>query len=138
MRSLVALTLACALAATFTGLVAEVFAFRSAYAGTGREELFLLMRLVVLLALVVLLVVRGGRAGIAAAVAMVFGVTFLEWLLMPLAHFWASISEPAVQGEFQRPGYWRWATFDIIGLTVAAVFAHGLRLIATANPDKEP
>ncbi len=60
MSSLVALTAGCAFAAALFGAGSQVFAFRSVYAGSGREGVILITRLLVYLALATILVFRGG------------------------------------------------------------------------------
>src|SRR5215210_7045826 len=57
---LVALTLGCTFAAALFGFGAQVYAWKSAYAGdVGREQLILLTRLLVFVTLAVVLVFRG-------------------------------------------------------------------------------
>jgi len=137
---LVALTVGCTFAAAIFGFGAQVFAWKSAYEGDfGREQLILLTRLLVFLALAVTLVLRGGWRGVLAAVAMIAGATLLEWTLFPLAHEWAAISDPEgyereFGGEFSRPTYGQWATYDIIGVAISAALAQGLRIMAHVNP----
>src|ERR671915_1534827 len=137
---LVALTVSCTLAAAIFGFGAQVYAWKSAYAGDiGREQLILLARLLVFLVLAVTLVLRGGWRGVLAALAMVVGATLLEWALFPLPHEWAAISDPAgYEREFgeevSRPTYGQWATYDILGVGISAALAQGLRLMAHVNP----
>ena len=137
---LVALTVGCTLAAAIFGFGAQVYAWKSAYAGDiGREQLILLARLLVFLMLAVTLVLRGGWRGVLAALTMVVGATLLEWALFPLAHEWAAISDPAgyerrFGEEIPRPTYGSLATYDIIGVGISAALAQGLRLMAHVNP----
>lgn len=137
---LVALTLACTVAAAIFGFGAQVYAWKSIYEGdTGREQLILLTRLLVFLALALMLVFQGGWRGVLAALAMVVGATLVEWSLFPLAHDWAAISDPAgyereFGEEIKRPTYGQWATYDIIGIGISAALAQGLRLMANVNP----
>jgi hypothetical protein len=138
--SLVALTLGCTLAATIFGFGAQVYAWKSAYAGDfGREQLILLSRLLVFLVLAVTLVLRDGWRGVVAALAMVVGATFLEWALFPLSYEWAAVSDPAgyereFGGEVSRPAYSQWATYDVLGVGISAALAQGLRIMAQVNP----
>ncbi|MDP8948048.1 MAG: hypothetical protein M3N09_08125 [Actinomycetota bacterium] len=137
--SLVVLTLGCTFAAALFGFGAQVYAWKSAYAGDlGREQLILFSRLLVLLVLAVILVFRGGWSGVLAALVMVGGATFIEWALFPFAYGWAAVSDPSGYaeefGEVGRPSYGRWATFDIIGIGFSAAFAQGLRMMANVNP----
>jgi hypothetical protein len=136
---LVALTVGCTFAAALFGFGAQVYAWKSAYQGDlGREQLILLARLLVFLVLAVILVFRGGWRGVLAAVAMAVGATLAEWALFPLAYDWAAIDDPSGYaekfGEVRRPGYGRWATFDILGVSLSAALAQGLRLMANVNP----
>lgn len=137
-RSLAALTLACAFAAALFGFGAGVLSFQSAYDEAGRESLLQLARLVVYLALAVLLVYKGCWKGVLAALAMVLAATAAEWALLPVSYTWASLADPEGYAEqiggVERPTYIQWATFDVIGVCIAAAFAQGLRIIATANP----
>lgn len=137
---LIALALGCTFAAALFGFGAQVYAWRSVYEGdVGREQLILLTRLLVFLVLAITLVLRGGWRGVLAAVAMVVGATLLEWALFPLAYEWAAVSDPAGYArkfgdEVSRPTYGQWATYDILGIGLAAALAHGLRLMAHVNP----
>ena len=136
---LVALTLGCTFASALFGFGAQVYAWKSAYAGDlGREQLILFRRLLVLLVLAVILVFRGGWSGVLAAVVMVVGATFIEWALFPFAYGWAAVSDPSGYaeefGEVGRPSYERWATFDVVGIGISAALAQGLRLMANVNP----
>jgi hypothetical protein len=138
--SLVALTLGCTFAAAVFGFGAQVYAWKSAYAGDfGREQLILLSRLLVFLVLAVTLVLRDGWRGVIAALAMVVGATFLEWALFPLSYEWAAVSDPAgyereFGGEVSRPAYSQWATYDVLGVGISAALAQGLRIMAQVNP----
>ena len=136
---LVALTLGCTFAAALFGFGAQVYAWRSAYEGDlGREQLILLTRLLAFVALAVVLVFRGGWRGVLAAILMTVGATFIEWALFPFAYGWAATGDPAGYaekfGEVGRPSYESWATFDVIGVGIAAALAQGLRLMANVNP----
>ncbi len=136
---LVALTIGCTFAAALFGFGAQVYAWRSVYAGDlGREQLILLSRLIVLVVLAVILVLRGGWPGVLAAILMTFGATFIEWALFPFAYGWAAIDDPAGYaerfGEVGRPSYERWATFDVLGVGISAALAQGLRMMANVNP----
>jgi hypothetical protein len=138
-RSLIALTLGCTFAAVIFGFGAQVYAWRSAYAGDfGREQLILFSRLVVLVVLAVVLVFRGGWPGVLAGVAMAVAATLVEWALFPFAFGWAAISDPSGYaeefGEVSRPSYELWATFDVIGVGISAALAQGLRIMANVNP----
>ena len=135
----VALTLGCTFAAALFGFGAQVYAWKSSYAGDfGREQLILLARLVVFVVLAVVLVLRGGWPGVAAAVLMTLGATFIEWAFFPFAYTWAAIDDPAGYaeefGEVGRPSYERWATFDVVGVGISAALAQGLRMMANVNP----
>ena len=137
-RSLLALTVACTLAAALFGFGAEVFAFQSVYEGSGREGVILISRLLAYLALALLLVFKGGWWGVLAAVAMTVGATAAEWALIPAAKTWAGLSDPAGYAErfgigrpMSYPGY---ATFDVLGVGIAAAFARGLIMMAHVNP----
>jgi hypothetical protein len=136
---LVALTLGCTFAAALFGFGAQVYAWRSVYEGdVGREQLIMLTRLLVFVTLAVVLVFRGGWPGVLAAVLMALGATFVEWALFPFAYGWAAIGDPAGYaerfGEVGRPSYESWATFDVIGVGIAAALAQCLRMMAHVNP----
>lgn len=137
-RSLAGLTLLCTFSAVIFGFGAGVLSFQSAYEETGRAELIQFTRLVVYLALAVILVYRGHWRGVLAALAMVLAATAIEWALLPVSYAWASLGDPQGYAErfggVERPGYLNWATFDVIGVGIAAAFAQGLRVIATADP----
>jgi hypothetical protein len=139
LRSLLTLTVGCAVAATIFGFGAEVFSWRSAYAGeAGRVTLIQTSRLAVLVALAVLLALRGGWWGIPAAVAMALAATAVEWALFPLAYEWAALDDPAGYarrfGEVRRPGYGAWSTYDVIAAGFAAALTQGLRTVAGVSP----
>ncbi len=136
---LVALTLGCTFAAALFGFGAQVYAWKSAYAGDfGREQLIVLTRLLVFVTLAVVLVFRGGWPGVLAAMLMAVGATFIEWALFPFAYTWAAIEDPSGYaekfGEVGRPSYERWATFDVVGVGISAALAQGLRMMANVNP----
>ncbi len=136
---LVALTLGCTFAAALFGFGAQVYAWKSAYAGDlGREQLILFSRLLVFVVLAVILVFRGGWPGVLAAVLMTVGATFIEWVLFPFAYGWAAIGDPSGYAEefgaVGRPSYERWAAFDVIGVGISAALAQGLRMMANVNP----
>jgi hypothetical protein len=136
---LVALTLGCTFAAALFGFGAQVYAWKSAYAGDlGREQLILLTRLLVLVVLAVVLVFRGGWPGVLAALLMAVGATFVEWALFPFAYGWAAIEDPLGYaekfGEIGRPSYRDWATFDVLAVAISAALAQGLRMVVSLNP----
>jgi hypothetical protein len=136
---LVALTLGCAFAAALFGFGAQVYAWKSAYAGDlGRGQLVMLTRLLAFVVLAVVLVFRGGWPGVLAAILMVVGATSVEWVLYPFAYTWAAIEDPSGYaerfGEIGRPSYERWATFDVLGVGISAALAQGLRLVLSVNP----
>ena len=93
--SLIALTLACTVAATIFGFGSEVFSWRSLYKDLGREELIQATRLFVYIALGVLLAFRGGWLGVLAAIVMATAATSAEWALYPFAYAWAAVDDPA-------------------------------------------
>lgn len=136
--SLIALTLACTVAATIFGFGSEVFSWRSIYEGLGREELIQATRLFVYVALGVLLAFRGGWPGVLAAILMATAATSAEWALYPFAYAWAAIDDPAAYadefGNIRRPPYVYWTIFDILGVGISAALAQGLRLLAHVNP----
>ena len=136
--ALIALTLACTVAATIFGFGSEVFSWRSAYKGLGREELIQATRLFVYVALGVLLVFRGGWRGVFAAILMATAATSAEWVLYPFSYTWAAIDDPAGYavkfGSLGRPPYVIWTIYDILGVGISAVLAQGLRLAANVNP----
>ncbi len=137
-KSLIALTLGCTFAAALFGFGANVFAFRSAYEELGREPLILLTGLLVYLTLAVILVFRGSWWGVLASIVMTVGATAVEWALLPFAQAWAATGDPAGYaekfGDVGRPSYGTWATFEIIGVGIAAAVARGLVLMAHVNP----
>lgn len=136
--SLIGLTVGCTVAALIFGFGSEVFSWKSAYAGLGREALIQTTRLVVYVTLGVLLAFRGGWHGVLAAIAMAFVATSVEWALYPFSYAWASIEDPAgyadTFGGVQRPPYAFWTTYDIIGVGISAALAQGLRTMAHVNP----
>jgi fatty acid desaturase len=137
-RSLVALALGCTLAAALFGFGAEVFSYRSAYEGFGREPLIQATRLFVYVALGVLLAFRGGWPGVLAAILMALLATSLEWALFPASYWWAALEDPDGYadkfGGVQRPPYSFWITYDVLGVGISAALAQGLRTMALANP----
>lgn len=136
--SLIGLTVACTISAVIFGFGAEMFSWRSAYEGLGREALIQTTRLVVYVTLGILLAFRGGWHGVLAAIAMAFVATSVEWALYPFSYAWASIEDPAGYAEtfggVQRPDYAFWTTYDIIGVGISAALAQGLRTMAHVNP----
>jgi hypothetical protein len=137
-RSLIALTVACTVAATLFGFGAQVFAWRSVYAGLGREDLIQATRLFVFVALGVLLAFRGGWRGVVAAIVMATAATSLEWALFPYSYAWATLDDPAGYadkfGGVRRPAYATWTTYDILGVGISAALAQGLRTMARVDP----
>jgi hypothetical protein len=136
--SLMALTLACTVAATIFGFGSEVFSWRSVYKGLGREELIQTTRLFVYIALGVLLAFRGGWPGVLAAIVMATAATSAEWALYPFAYAWAAVDDPAGYaekfGSVGRPSYVAWTTYDILGVGISSALAQGLRMMANVNP----
>jgi len=136
--SLIALTVGCTVAAVIFGFGSEMFSWRSAYAGLGREALIQTTRLFVYVALGVLLVFRGGWRGVRAAIVMASVATSVEWVLYPFSYAWAAIEDPAgyadTFGDVKRPTYAFWTTYDIIGVGISAALAQGLRTMAHVNP----
>jgi hypothetical protein len=136
--SLIALTLACTVAATIFGFGSQIFAWRSVYGGLGREELIQVSRLFVYVALGVLLAFHGGWKGVLAAVVMATVAASAEWALYPFSYAWAALDDPAGYadrfGGVRRPSYAYWATYDILGVGISAALAQGLRIMAHANP----
>ena len=136
--SLIALTLACTVAATIFGFGSEVFSWRSVYNGLGREELIQATRLFVYIAFGVLLAFRGGWPGVLAAIAMAAAATSAEWALYPFAFTWAAVDDPAGYadrfGSVGRPSYVDWTTYDILGVGISSALAQGLRMMANVNP----
>ena len=137
-RSLIALTVACTVAATIFGFGAQVFTWRSVYHGLGREDLIQATRLFVFVALGVLLAFRGGWRGVVAAIVMATAVTSLEWALFPYSYAWATLEDPAGYAEkfggVRRPAYATWTTYDILGVGISAALAQGLRTMAHVDP----
>jgi hypothetical protein len=137
-RSLIALTVACTVAATIFGFGAQVFAWRSVYEGLGREDLIQVTRLFVFVALGVLLAFRGGWRGVLAAIAMATAATSLEWVLFPYSYAWATLDDPAGYadkfGGVRRPAYATWTTYDILGVGISSALAQGLRTMAHVDP----
>ena len=136
---LIALTIGCTFAAALLGFGAQVYAWKSAYAGDlGREQLILLARLLAFVVLAAVLVFRGGWIGVLAAIFMVAVATLVEWALLPFAYTWAAIQDPSGYaerfGEISRPPYESWATFDVMGVGITAAFAQGLRIVVSLNP----
>ncbi len=117
---------------------ADVYAFRSTYEGTGRTELIMLTRLVVLLALAAILVFRAEWRGVLAAIVMIVAATVLEWVLFPLSFDWAAIGDPSGYrerfGNVVRPPYASIAIYDLLSVSISAAFAQGLRMMARVNP----
>jgi hypothetical protein len=136
--SLIALTLACTVAATIFGFGSQVFSWRSVYGGLGREELIQASRVFVYVALGVLLAFRGGWLGVFAAILMATTATSAEWALYPFAYAWAALDDPAGYaerfGSVRRPSYIYWTTYDILGVGISAALAQGLRMMANVNP----
>jgi hypothetical protein len=137
-RSLIALTVACTVAATIFGFGAQVFSWRSVYDGLGRESLIQATRLFVFVALGVLLAFRGGWRGVVAAIVMATAATSLEWVLFPYSYAWATLDDPAGYadkfGGVRRPTYATWTTYDILGVGISAALAQGLRTMAHVDP----
>jgi hypothetical protein len=137
-RSLIALTVACTVAATIFGFGAQVFAWRSVYDGLGREDLIQVTRLFVFVTLGVLLAFRGGWRGVLAAIVMATVATSLEWTLFPYSYAWATLEDPAGYadkfGGVRRPAYATWTTYDILGVGISAALAQGLRTMAHVDP----
>lgn len=138
LRSLIALTIGCTLAGAIFGFGSAVFSFRSAYEELGRETLIQFTSTIVYLALALILVFKGGWRGVLASVAMVVGATAIVWALLPAALSWAAVSDPAGYGKrfgsFSRPSYVDWALYDVLGISIAAAFAQGLKMMARVDP----
>ncbi len=136
--SLIALTVGCTVAATIFGFGSQVFSWRSAYGGLGREELIQATRLFVYVALGVLLAFRGGWRGVLAAIVMATAATSTEWVLYPFSYAWAAIDDPAGYadkfGNVGRPSYAYWSTYDILGVGISAALAQGLRTMSHIDP----
>ena len=137
-RSLIALTVACTVAAAIFGFGAQVFAWRSVYDGLGREDLIQVTRLFVFVALGVLLAFRGGWRGVLAAIVMATVATSLEWALFPYSYAWATLEDPVGYAEkfggVRRPAYATWTTYDILAVGISAALAQGLRTMAHVDP----
>ncbi len=135
---MIALTLACTVAATIFGFGSQVYSWRSLYDGLGREGLIQAARVFVYVALGVLLAFRGGWTGVLAAIVMATAATSAEWVLFPYSYAWATLEDPAGYadkfGGVRRPAYSLWITYDILGVGISAALAQGLRLMAHANP----
>lgn len=136
--SLIALTLACTVAATIFGFGSQVYSWRSLYDDLDREGLMQAARVFVYVALGVLLAFRGGWTGVLAAIVMATAATSAEWVLFPYSYAWATLEDPAgyadMFGGVRRPAYSLWITYDILGVGISAALAQGLRLMAHANP----
>ena len=140
---LVALTVGCTVSAAIFGFGSEVFSFRSAFSGGGREVLILFTRTLVFIVLAAILVFRGGWLGVAAALVMTVAATLVEWALFPFAFEFAAIEDPAgYEKEYgegvARPTYGAWALFDIVSVGIAAALTQGLRLMAHVDPRRTP
>ncbi|CAN5512574.1 hypothetical protein BH24ACT22_BH24ACT22_12810 [soil metagenome] len=138
-KSLLAMTLFYVFAAALFGFGTDIFSFRSAYVGDGREVLMLVVRLAVYVILAILLVFKGGWQGVVAAIVMAAAATTLQWFLFPLAYDWAAISDPGgyaeVFGYVSRPSYFEWpAVYDVFGVGISAVLVQGMRVMAHVNP----
>jgi len=137
-KSLLVLTIGCTLAGAIFGFGTNVFSFRSAYEGLGREPLIQTASTFVYLALALILVFKGAWKGVLAALFMVAGVTAISWAFFPLALGLAGVSDPAGYAgrfaSFPRPSYEDWAVFDIAFVGISAALAQGLRLIVNVNP----
>ncbi len=135
---MIALTLACTVAATIFGFGSQVFSWRSIYDSLGREELIQATRVFVYVALGVLLAFRGGWMGVLAAILMATAATSAEWALFPFSYAWATLEDPAGYadrfGGVNRPRYSFWVTYDVLGVGISAALAQGLRIMAHANP----
>jgi hypothetical protein len=135
---LIALTLACTVAATIFGFGSQVYSWRSLYDGLGREGLMQAARVFVYVALGVLLAFRGGWTGVLAAIVMATAATSAEWVLFPYSYAWATLEDPAGYadkfGGVRRPAYSLWITYDILGVGISAALAQGLRTMAHVDP----
>ncbi len=120
------------------GFVANVFSFRSTFEGSGRELLLQTAATAVYLGLALVLVFKGGWKGVLAAIAMIVCATAVSWALLPLSLGLAGVSDPEGYaerfGDFRKPTYARWATFDVIFVGGSAALAQGLRLMAHVDP----
>ena len=137
-KSLLALTLGCTVAAALFGVGANVFSFRSAFEETGRGVLLQTASTIVYLALGLILVFKCDWRGVVAAIVMILGATAISWAFLPFSLGLAGVADPAGYAErfggFRRPSYWGWATFDLIFVGGGAALAHGLRLMAHVDP----
>ena len=137
-RSLLALAAGYTFAAILFGFGVNVFSFRSAYEGLGRESLIQATSTFVYLGLALILVFKGGWKGVLATLCMVVGATAAVWALFPLSLGLAGVGDPAGYAErfasFSRPSYSNWAVFDIVFVGGGAALAQGLRLMAYVNP----
>ena len=135
--SLIALTLACTVAATIFGFGSEVFSWRSVYRGLGREELIQATRLFVYVALGVLLAFRGGWPGVLAAIVMATAATPRSGRSFPSPTRGPPSKTPqATQRSSAASGVplTFWTTYDILGVGISAALAQGLRMMAHVNP----
>ncbi len=138
-KSLLAMTVFYAFVAALFGFGIDIFSFRSAYAGDGREVLILLVRLVVFIALAVILDFKGGWQRVLAAIVMAATATTVEWALFPPAYDWAALGDPGgyvkVFDDVGRPPYFEWpAVYDVLGAGISAVLTQGLRMMAHVDP----
>ena len=137
-KSLLALTLGCTLAGALFGFGTNVFSFRSAYDGLGRETLIQVTSTFVYLGLALILVFKFRWRGVLAAIFMVAGATAVSWALFPLALGLAGVGDPAGYaerfGDFPRASYRDWAVFDVAFVGLSAALAQGLRLMAHVDP----
>ncbi len=138
-KSLLALSVFYTFVAALFGFGTDIFSFRSAYAGDGREVLMLLVRLIIFIALSVILVFKGSWQGVLAAIVMVAIATTVEWALFSIAYEWAALGDPEgyakVFGDVGRPSYFEWpAVYDVLGVGISAVLAQGLRMMAHVDP----
>ena len=128
----------CTVAAILFGFVTNVFTFRSAFAGSGRELLLQTAATVVYLGLALVLVFKGRWKGVLAAIVMMVCATAVSWYLIPFSLSFASVGDPAGYAErfegFRKPTYARWAAFDLVFVGGSAALAHGLRLMAHVDP----
>lgn len=137
-RSLILLTVACALAATLYGFGSSVYSWRSVYEESGRESVIQATRLFVYVALGIILAFRGGWPGVAAAVVMALAATSAEWALFPVSYGWAALGEEAGYarefGAISRPPYTAWIGYDLFAVGISSALAQGLRMMAHVNP----
>lgn len=142
-KSLVALTIACAVAAAIFGFGSEIFAFRYTLSDdAGRAELIILTRIVVFISFGILLAFRGGWWGVGAGIAMAVGATLIEWALFPLAYDLAVAQADSVPrsapNSVARPSYLTWSLEDIFAVGLCAALAQGLRLFSGLSPRARP